>query len=400
MGEDILREQLRRETVFKDEATLDLSYIPPRLPHRESEYRILARAFRPLIEAPGSMTVKSTIVGPPGVGKTALTRRFCLDLEKNAYERNVNLKCIYVNAQEFRGSPFQILVEVASKLIEGFPRRGFSFEELLDSIVRILEERNYYILLAIDEAEALLTGKGLRLLAGLSRLYERFTTGNQRVNLITVVRNPKAFKKLEDPILETLQGQIIQMHSYHRDEMYDIVEYRASLAFKEGAISEEALSLIADISGSSGNARWAVELLLRAGRHADNLGSPIVLPIHVRAVQQSILYTLPMKDYLRSLSEHELLILLAVARLTWYSPEEAYFNTGRVEEAYRVVCEEYKVKPKKHTQLWTYLKTLSLTGLLEAKVSNIGFRGRTTLIGLPAPPEAVARIVEEELTRR
>jgi cell division control protein 6 len=401
MSEDILREGLRIQSVFKDEHTLDLSYIPPHLPHREYEYKILARVFRPLLDNPGSMASKATIIGSTGVGKTVLARRFCNDLEKMCKDRGIKLYSIYVNAQEFRGSPHMILTEISSKIIPNFPSRGFSSEEILSFILKALEDRDCYLLLALDEAEALLSPRGLKLLANLSRLYEASMGLKQRVHMILIVRDPKALRSLSVPVLETLQGYVLDLHSYSRSEIYDIVKYRADLAFKHGAISDEALKLITDICVSSSNIRWAVELLLKAGRYADSMGSRMVLPIHIRAVQQSVIYSMiPVRDSLRNLSDHELLLLLAVARISQFSPEEAYFPTGRVEEAYRVVCEEYSLEPKKHTQVWSYVKTLSTVGLLEIKPSSVGYRGKTTLIGLPIQPELIARSIEEELSRR
>lgn len=401
MSEDILREGLRIRSVFKDERTLDLSYIPPRLPHRESEYRILARVFRSIYDEPGSMTSKATIVGSTGVGKTVLARRFCDDIEKICRDKGIKLYSIYVNAQEFRGSPHLILTEVSSKIALNLPSRGFSPEEILSFILKALEERDCYLLLALDEVEALISSRGLKLLTSLSRLYEMQMGSKQRVHTILIVRDPKALHSLSTPILETLQGYVLDLHNYTKNEIYDIVKYRAELAFKGDAISDEALKLVTDICASSGNIRWAVELLLKAGRYADSIGSKIVLPIHIRAVQQSVIYSMiPIRDNLRNLSDHELLLLLAVARISQFSPEEAYFPTGRVEEAYRVVCEEYGMEPKRHTQFWSYMKTLSMAGLLEIKPSTVGYRGRTTLIGLPIQPELVVRSIEEELSRR
>ncbi|MBS7642540.1 MAG: ORC1-type DNA replication protein [Candidatus Bathyarchaeia archaeon] len=402
MSEDILREGLRVGSVFKNEHTLDLSYIPPRLPHREHEYRILTRIFRSLVSEPGSMASKVTIVGSTGVGKTVLARKFCSDLEKICIDKGIRLNSVYINAQEFRGSPHTILTTVASRIIPDIPSRGFSFEEILSFLLKALDDNDCYLLLTLDEVEALLTSKGVKLLISLSRLYEMSMGSKQRVHLILIVRDIEALRNnLSTPILETLQGYVLDLHSYTRSEVYDIVKYRADLAFKYGAISDEALRLVTDICSSSGNIRWAVELLLKAGRYADSVGSRIVLPIHIRAIQQSVVYSIiPVRDNIRNLADHELLLLLAVARISQFSPEEAYFPTGRVEEAYRVVCEEYGVEPKKHTQIWNYMKTLSIAGLIEVKPSSVGYRGKTTLIGLPVQPEVIARSIEDELSRR
>jgi cell division control protein 6 len=56
---------------------------------------------------------------------------------------------------------------------------------------------------------------------------------------------------------------------------------------------------------------------------------------------------------------------------------------GEAEEAYKIVCEEFNEDPRGHTQLWKYIRELSDFGIIRAKISTSGQRGKTTLIGLP-----------------
>jgi len=74
----------------------------------------------------------------------------------------------------------------------------------------------------------------------------------------------------------------------------------------------------------------------------------------------------------------------------------AYMSMGEAEDAYAVVCEEYGEKKRGHTQLWKYVRDLSVSGIIEAKASEAGRRGKTTLISLPRVP---ASDLEEELSK-
>ncbi|RLI26429.1 MAG: cell division control protein Cdc6, partial [Candidatus Hecatellales archaeon] len=47
--------------------------------------------------------------------------------------------------------------------------------------------------------------------------------------------------------------------------------------------------------------------------------------------------------------------------------------------------------------LWKYVKSLSIGGLVNTKFSGRGLRGRTTLIGLPAPASLIRSYLEEVL---
>ncbi|MBC7130151.1 hypothetical protein H5T51_02880 [Candidatus Bathyarchaeota archaeon] len=82
---------------------------------------------------------------------------------------------------------------------------------------------------------------------------------------------------------------------------------------------------------------------------------------------------------------HEKLFLLSVARF-FKDNERVYATLTEIENAYAVVCEEYDEKPHSHTQLWKYLQGLNAQGILKAKVSSKGQRGRKTLISLPGIP--------------
>jgi cell division control protein 6 len=71
---------------------------------------------------------------------------------------------------------------------------------------------------------------------------------------------------------------------------------------------------------------------------------------------------------------------------------------GEVEDVYRVVCEEYKKTPRAHTQLWKYMKDLSVTGMVSTKLSGKGVKGKTTLIGLTfTPASAMSKWLESIL---
>jgi len=61
-----------------------------------------------------------------------------------------------------------------------------------------------------------------------------------------------------------------------------------------------------------------------------------------------------------------------------------------------VVCEEYDEKKRGHTQLWKYVKKLSVLGTIRTEPSSVGQRGKTTYISLPGVP---ASDLEQELTK-
>ena len=111
---------------------------------------------------------------------------------------------------------------------------------------------------------------------------------------------------------------------------------------------------------------------------------PEVYPECVRKAMISI-YPTVRKNEIVNLSLHQQLLLLAIARKFKQAPK-AYVTMGEIEEIYKVVCEEHDEKPKSHVQIWKYVKQLSALGIIDTKLSSIGQRGKTTLIGLHQIP--------------
>jgi len=382
-------------SVFKDETKLDINYVPPRLPHRNHQLNLLNQFFRFTVEKPGKMAQRVLITGKIGTGKTVLSQHFGLNIVKEAQEKGINLHYVHVNCRECRGSLFMTLQQAILNFFPRFPGRGYSAEELLHMLMRALDEENAYLILVMDELEALIRTAGSDPIYSLTRVQESRLGAPQRLSLICILREPKHLDMLDSSTRSTLQRNIIRLEEYSRQQLLDILSDRVELAFRGESVSEETLSFVAESAAlEGGDARYAIELLWRAGKYADASEAPTVLPEHVREATASI-YPTVRRDTISSLGLHEKLLLLGVAR-SFKQRGTAYLPMGEVEDAYAVVCEEYGEKRRGHTQLWKYVRELSVLGIIETDISGAGRRGKTTLISLPRVP---ASDLERELSR-
>jgi len=381
-------------SVFKDETKLDINYVPYGLPHREGELRLLMEFFSFALKVQGRMAQRVLITGDVGTGKTVLSQRFGTNITREADERGTNLRYVHVNCREYRGSLFLILHHIVSIFYPNFPSRGYSAEELLRILLQVLDDQNTYVILTLDEFESLIDREGSEAVYKLTRLQEIRMNKPQRVSLICILRNLRAIDCLDISTRSTLQSNIIRLERYSEQQLMDILSNRVSMAFKPSTVPEDTLSLIAELAFSeNGNARFGIELLWRAGKYADAEDLGIVTPECARKAVSSI-YAVMRKSDLASLSLHEKLFLLGMARF-FKENEKAYASLKEVEQAYAVVCEEFDTQPQSHTQLWKHLQMLSALDIVKKKVSAAESRGRSTLIYLPRVP---AHELEKELS--
>jgi len=377
---DIIANEIGRPTLFKDEGKLFPDHVPMNLVHRDTQLKALGRVFRVMMESPGAVAQKATLVGDVGVGKTAAAKRFGSTMEALAKERGINLRYVHVNCYKDR-TLFLVVKKVAQQILPSIPDRGFSAQELFQTLWRILEAENIYLLLALDEIDFLISVAGEKdaPLYYLSRVADEYLNRPQRLSLMLITRNLEFVSGLDRSVQSTLLHNVVRFEKYGVEQLYDIIRLRAYDAIKEGAVGEEVLSMIADISSPRGDARYALELLWRAGKYADEEGAMKVMPEHVRKAQLDV-SQFPMHIVL-DLPLHERLFLLSVAKVLKRS-RAAYVTMGEVESTYRVLCESRGIEPRRHTQFWEYLQNLRNLGILYTKISGAGFRGKTTLIGL------------------
>ncbi len=373
-------------SVFKDETKLDINYVPYNLPHRERELRLLMEFFSFMLQSPERMAQRVIITGDVGAGKTVLSQRFGANITREASKRGINLRYIHVNCREYRGSLFLILQHTVSIFHPNFPRRGYSAEELLHTLMQILDDEDTHIILTLDEFESLVEREGTEAVYKLTRLQELRQNEPQRLSLVCILRNLKTIEHLDASTRSTLQSNIITLETYSKQQLMDILKDRISMAFKPLAVSDDSVSLIAELAFSeSGNARFGIELLWRAGKYANAENSETLTPECVRKAVSSIIPFMRKSD-LDLLNFHERLFLVSIARI-FKESQKASISLTEAEQTYAVISEEFGTSPISHTQLWKYLRNLSALGIVKTEVSTNVSRGRSTLIyllGIPA----------------
>ncbi|MHA1238223.1 MAG: ORC1-type DNA replication protein [Candidatus Odinarchaeia archaeon] len=386
---DLIENELTKPTLFKDETKLSFHYLPSKLIHREKEIKLLARIFKPLVDKPGNFTKIALIYGDPGTGKTAVSKLFGRMIEESAKVRKINLKYIHINCA-YERTLFLILLRIAKALNSKIPKRGFSPSELLQIINEILEKENIFALICLDEVECAVDAPDL--VYTFLKLVEAKTELN-RISLILISRKP---------IIEFMPLNLanliysIEFRNYTNLEIKDIIKIRVQEAFYPSTIAPGVIDYIADIITETSDIRYGLELLWRAGKYADEEGQVKIYPEHVRMAQHEIIPQISV-EHLNALNKTQKLLLLAIIT-GLQTRQKPYIPIGEVEKTYREICVKYGIKPRKHTQVWEYVKTLNKLGIINTQISKDGVRGRTTLVNLTAvSPSALKSMVLRSL---
>lgn len=381
-------------SVFKDETKLDINYIPQKLPHRETQYRLLLEFFSFILRCPERMAQRVIITGDVGTGKTALAQHFGGNITSEANKKGLKFRYVHVNCREFRGSLQPILHRAVAVFRPNYPARGYSSEEILDTLMHVLDEEEATMILALDEFDSIIEKEGSDAVYKLTRLQEIRQGKPQRLSFIFIMRDLKPMEKLDESARSTLQRSIVVLQRYDKSQLIDILTDRVKMAFEVGAFPEDVVDLVAELAlTETGNARFGIELLWRAGKYADAEDKGTVEAECVRLAVSSIIPSLRRSELL-SLGLHEKLFLLAVARY-FKENEDAYVSLSEIEKNYAVACEEFEVIPNSHTQIWNYAQYLAKLGVLKAEVAVSGTRGRTTRLSLPSIPSVE---LEKELS--
>lgn len=385
----LLEDALGR-SVVKNHQPLSFDFVPKELPHRQEHFSKLSAIFAPLIKS--GIAQHARFKGPVGSGKTVMAKRFCEEARGVARDQGRSLDFIHVNCRR-RDSEGAVLLHVIRKFDPGFPERGFSVSEMLGILQKHLKKQAVNLILVLDEADVLLRKQKIDLIYQLTRFNEE---GAQSWNVsLILISQSDIGGKLDASTLSTLKKtNVIDFAKYGAGELADILRQRVELAFHPGTVADPVVVEIASIAAKKGgDARFAIELLQRAGGLADTRKLDFVLIEHVRNANAGTYATME-REKIAELPRQHRVLLLAVARAL---KREEQVTSSALHKTYAVVCEEYGEEARKGTQFWKYLNELEHRGLIELEKGKEG-PGNATRVSLQEVEAAeLQEFVEQSL---
>ncbi len=373
---NLIEEQLEKGIIFKDESKLDVSYIPDQIKHRDMELKMLSAHFLVLIQMPFKVSRKIIITGEVGLGKTVTSKFFGNQLTESAKKRQINLKCIHINCRICKSS-YSVIYNILTALVPNTPKRGFSTQDLVESVYQFLQKNKIYLFLILDEINYLVD-RDPEVIYALTRLTENEYNREQYLSLIGIVRDLTCIQKLDLSTYSSLQRNVLCFKKYTTEQIYDILNDRVGMSFREGCVSEDIIQMISNIVKKSGDIRYGLDLLLGAGKYAEFSSLQNINPECVRHANNKIIPTLS-REIIHSLPKHHLILLLAIIR-SLKRKNRAFVSTSELVEEYQNYCIEIDLENRKNTQIWEYLKNLQENGIINIITTGKNARGRKNLI--------------------
>jgi cell division control protein 6 len=366
---------LNNAKVFRDREVLRHDYLPEHLPHREEQIRVLGEAVAPVLK--GARCSNLFIYGKTGTGKTAVTKYVLGHVEGKVKEYDASVKFCYVNCR-MAGSEYRVLATLSQSIGVTVPFTGLSIGEVFERFRNGLDTSRIIFMVALDEVDALIKRRGDSILYELTRANENL--GKSKISIIGISNDLRLKEYLDPRVFSSLSEEEIIFRPYDANELRDILLERAKVSFREGVLSEGALSICSALAAAEhGDARRALDLLRVAGEVAERRGASLVTEEHVREAEKHIEHN-RVVEALKNLTLHSKLVLLSVYHLNKASVNNAM--TGEIYDVYNELCGELCVSVLTQRRLNTLVNELDSMGLLNAKVVSMGRYGRTKKIRL------------------
>jgi len=370
--DDVFENFVKGVKLFKDREVLRHDYLPDKLPHRESQIRLLGGAVAPVLKDARCSNI--FIYGKTGTGKTAVTKYVLSHLEAKAKEYGASVRFCYVNCR-MTSTEYRIFANLSQSVGLIVPFTGLSVGEVFDRFRAGLDGTKTLFIVVLDEVDALIKDRGDNLLYELTRINE--TLRKSRVSIIGISNDLRLKEFLDPRVFSSLSEEEMIFRPYDASELRNILLERSKLSFNEGSLSEAALNVCSALAAAEhGDARRALDLLRVAGEVAERQGAKTITEEHVKEAEKNIEHN-RVFEALKNLTLHSKLVLLSV-----YHLNKSSVTTGEIYDVYNKICDELGAGLLTQRRLGTLVNELDVMGLLNAKVVSMGRYGRTKKIRL------------------
>ncbi len=377
------------ESIIKNRDVLRLDYVPDTVQHRDSELEQVTQSLSPILKQ--SRPSNLLVYGEPGTGKTLVIKKVIENIKKRVEKSNFPINVAYSNSKN-ETAVYGLLVSLGRQLNfneKELPTTGLSISEVFKRILNKIEEQKLNIIFVIDEIDNLAEKAqktGNDILYQLTRANDQLEQGS--ITLVGI-SNKLTFRDLLDPrVISSLGEEEIIFSNYNAEQIKAILRERIKDAFVENAVEESALDLCAKKAAQQhGDARRAIDVLLKAGEIADRRQSKKVTDTYIREAFDKIEEKL-VKTTLEKYPLHKKLVVIAVMRAS-------NFTTGEIYQIYKNLCKALGRDELTNRRITQMLTEIELFGIISGRIVNQGSHGSTKKFELKVPSEIIKKAFKD-----
>jgi len=377
----LFRKYLANRNIFKNREVLRHSYRPQVLPHREPEIEGVASILAASLK--GETPSNILIYGKTGTGKTACVRYVGAELENASSETDIPCHVIHLNC-EVIDTQYRVLAQIA-KSLEGHDERpsdgqrsnipftGWPTDQVYMELKNKLDTIGGVMVIVLDEIDKLVKKSGDETLYNLTRINSDLRTA--KVAIIGISNDLRFTDFLDPRVLSSLSEEEIVFPPYNAPQLCDILTQRAHIAFNDGVLDANVISLCAALAAQEhGDARRALDLLRVSGELAERENAERVAEKHVRMAQEKI-DTDSMIECVSTLPTQSKVVLYSMLVLDHNGKK--LFTSGEVLNVYREVARDLSLDILTNRRITDLVSELNMLGVINTRVVSKGRYGRT-----------------------
>lgn len=380
------------KSIIKNREILHFTYIPKTIQHRKTEQEQITQALSPILKQ--SIPPNLLVYGEPGTGKTLIIKTILNKIRTRVEKSNFPIKLVYSNSKD-QSNTMGLLISLGRQINldeEQLPGNGLSISEVFNRLLKKINNDKLNVIFVIDEIDYLAelvqkTGKDI--LYQLTRANERLEQGS--LSLVGVSNNLNFKENLDPRVISSLGEEEIIFGPYNTEQIEEILQERIKDAFLENSVETGAIKLCAAKSGGEhGDARRALDLILKAGEIAERQQSEKVTDKHVAEayikMQDQII-----KSSLKTLPLQKKLTMIAIMRSKGSSTNEIY-------STYKNLCQSIGKEELTNRRIKQMLSEIDIAGLISGKLVTQGTHGSTKKYTLEISTEIIKHAFKDDLS--